>query len=93
MNDDEIGKVFGVVAVQGDLSSIIGQLNYVYSLRGYIFKSDSRIFNLQLHVHSPPEDDRPTRSRVLSWSQLPPPALARSHLSISHETNETGTPY
>ena len=27
MNDDEIGKVFGVVAVEGDLSLIIGQLN------------------------------------------------------------------
>jgi len=27
VNDDEIGKVFGVVAVEGDLSLIIGQLN------------------------------------------------------------------
>ena len=26
MNDDEIGKVFGVVAVQGDISLIIGQI-------------------------------------------------------------------
>ena len=25
VNDDEIGKVFGVVAVQGDISLIIGQ--------------------------------------------------------------------
>ena len=30
MNDDEIGKVFGVVAVQGDISLIIGQINFVF---------------------------------------------------------------
>ena len=45
MFDDEIGKVFGVVAVEGDLSLIIGQLNYVY---GVTFSSrvlGSVIFN------------------------------------------------
>ena len=31
MNDDEIGKVFGVVAVQGDISLIIGQINFVFT--------------------------------------------------------------
>ena len=35
MNDDEIGKVFGVVAVQGDLSLIIGE-NYLVQFKDVI---------------------------------------------------------
>ena len=47
MNDDEIGKVFGVVAVQGDISLIIGQIRSLCLHRNTLISAivGSAIFN------------------------------------------------
>ena len=89
VNDDEIGKVFGVVAVQGDLSLIIGLFAFLDATICLVSNIIFRVSNLQFHIHTAPENHRPARSCLPGGWLYPAPAPAAHSRPPSGQATST----